>query len=115
MIRYLGAIYDLIIFISIDQNIPINIHYTELTIKHLMENTKLIGANSYTLDNYDVTVLPRTDKIVDIYLRDNFKMEIYEAKNFTLNKINVKAVEDALRRNRKDMFCSFQENNCDGQ
>jgi hypothetical protein len=57
-----------------------------------MENSKLIGANSYVFNSYDITVLPQSDKKLDLYVRDNFKMEIYEAKGYTLNKINVKVV-----------------------
>jgi hypothetical protein len=55
-----------------------------------MENSKLIGGNSYIHGSYDITVMPHSDKKVDLYIRDNFKMEIFEVKGYELNKINIK-------------------------
>jgi hypothetical protein len=55
-----------------------------------MENSKLIGGNSYLFGSYDITVMPHTDKKLDLYVRDNFKMEIFEVKGYDLNKINVR-------------------------
>lgn len=57
-----------------------------------MENSKLIGGISLNYDNYDVTLMPHADKKLDLYVRDNFKMEIYEAKAYNLNRINVKVI-----------------------
>ena len=65
-----------------------------------MENSKLIGGHSFLYDNYDVTVMPLGEKKLDLYVRDNFKMEIFEAKGYELNRINVKVRLILLRLSR---------------
>ena len=67
-----------------------------------MENTKLIGANSYLFGSYDITVMPHTERKLDLYVRDNFKMEIFEAKSFELSRINVKVYSYLCRLLRMD-------------
>lgn len=57
-----------------------------------MENSKLIGAHSFIYDSYDVTIMPQAEKKLDLYVRNNFKMEIYEARGYNLNRINVKVI-----------------------
>lgn len=86
-----------------------------------MENSKLIGGNSYLYGNYDVTIMPHSERKLDLYVRDNFKMEIFEAKTYELTRINVKVsvgfmqtIEDGLKKQRKDITVSFVENSCDG-
>ena len=58
----------------------------------------MIGGNSYIFNNFDVTVMPHSEKKLDLYVRDNFRMEIFEAKGFELHKINTKVVKSSCRR-----------------
>lgn len=80
---------------------------------------KLIGCQEYTVDLYDIKLIPKDDRKFDLYVRHNTRMSIYEAKNYELTKINVKVlsdqtqtVETALKGNRKDLAVSFKEAKC---
>lgn len=51
---------------------------------------KLIGCQEYTHGLYDVKLLPKDDRKFDICVRHNVRMDIYEAKDYELTKINIK-------------------------
>jgi hypothetical protein len=55
-----------------------------------MDISKQIGCQEYTLGLYDLKLMIKDDRKLDIYVRHNTRMSIYEAKNYELIKINIK-------------------------
>jgi hypothetical protein len=55
-----------------------------------MELLGLIEYQEYTLGLYDFKLLTNNDRKLDIYVRHNTRMSIYEAKGCELNNINNK-------------------------
>lgn len=56
----------------------------------IMEISKLIGCLEYSVDLYDIKLLVKDDKKLDIYVRHNTRMSIFEAKGYELTKISSK-------------------------